>query len=45
MTHVLKEIKNSNEEQLTYIDSSYPIPKDLIDEILGFIKGNTRKKL
>ena len=42
MTHVLKEVKNSNEEQLTYIDSSYPIPKDLIDEILGFIKGNAK---
>ena len=45
MTHVLKEIKNRNEEQATYIDPSYPIPQDLIDEILGFIRGNTRKKL
>ena len=38
MTHTLKEIKNSNEEQSTYIDPSYPIPRALIDEILEFIK-------
>ena len=43
MTHVLKQIKNSNEEQATYIDPSYPIPQDLIDEILGFIKGAISK--
>ena len=42
MTHLLKEIKNKNEEQNTYLDSSYPIAKELINEILKFVKENTK---